>query len=644
MNIIKNIQLNNKICLIKESLFNNDKPDRIKKIFTDILPLLSLHTKTAKFCHLGIFVYRITEFNWKAETSKSLCQMAALVAYMGFATLAPKANLAFVTVYHIYKIVKTDDNYTKKISRIAHELLYLSSIYYSAPTLIAASLICQAWVEINQATKDLSQAPSSLKEIVNFIVGFVRLYGLIFEARKVYETVFTKKLVEGITLSYDNLRPSNTIYKNCLFSEHLFDNIEITNTIFNNCSFEPLTIRKSSNGAIRAIFTNVTFKKCDFSYRIFTRCVFKNSEFNSCNFFNSMFNRSNFINAKITSSCLENACFLENQIQGSLIKGCDLLNVLLLQAWELFKFEDCTDNQFSKPIIIIPVKFDEELPRFAPAIIECIRLKGGLVLPFDVSCTDIHSKKILEKEVVASLSDIPKTPSSSILSLPDELLKRAQLDSQLNRIKEKAASFIFIAHGLVLPGGNNIEREFYQRSLSPIVQNKDYHRTLTEFALLQLANDQNKAIFGICRGNQLINIFFGGDLRDVDDQWGSYQELRLADTPAARQFKKESQLNHAVFAYSCHRQAINTLGQGIEVVLKNDDNIIKLVLGKEGRIIGCQYHPEQLLYNPTKELYEIGLKETKSKISADTHDLFTQSSELIYELFLKKIFQANIPM
>ena len=65
--------------------------------------------------------------------------------------------------------------------------------------------------------------------------------------------------------------------------------------------------------------------------------------------------------------------------------------------------------------------------------------------------------------------------------------------------------------GLILCGGNDIDPSNYNEPVDGAVE-IDRDRDQVEFALLKAYIDAGKPVMGICRGFQLINIFFGGSL------------------------------------------------------------------------------------------------------------------------------------
>lgn len=118
---------------------------------------------------------------------------------------------------------------------------------------------------------------------------------------------------------------------------------------------------------------------------------------------------------------------------------------------------------------------------------------------------------------------------------------------------------------------------------------------------------QGKPIFGICRGNQTLNRFFGGTIHEFpgkENHW-AYREPTPHDRYGSqikfRQHVVNVEENSFVYAAygekrivtnSYHSYAIDQLAPGFEVVARSDDGIVEAIENKEKHIYGTQWHPE----------------------------------------------------
>lgn len=154
--------------------------------------------------------------------------------------------------------------------------------------------------------------------------------------------------------------------------------------------------------------------------------------------------------------------------------------------------------------------------------------------------------------------------------------------------------------GLILCGGNDIHPSYYKEKIDGAV-NIDDARDKLEFALLKAYVDAKKPIMGICRGYQLINIFFGGSL---------YQDLPEADLHTN---KTEFYITHNVEAVensflskaygktfsinSSHHQAVKKLGNGLCAIAYWENKYIEAYEHTSLPIFGVQWHPERMCFN-----------------------------------------------
>lgn len=133
--------------------------------------------------------------------------------------------------------------------------------------------------------------------------------------------------------------------------------------------------------------------------------------------------------------------------------------------------------------------------------------------------------------------------------------------------------------GIVFSGGGDIKYWFY--SCFKIGFGNNALRDIFEYFAFNLIKD--KPILAICRGAQIVNVFMGGTLKDLNN---------------AHVHIGESDVFHPIFCgktsfliNSRHHQAIDKIASGFKVLGVYGDVI---EIAQNESIILCQYHPERL--------------------------------------------------
>jgi putative glutamine amidotransferase len=337
-----------------------------------------------------------------------------------------------------------------------------------------------------------------------------------------------------------------------------------------------------------------TLKNCNFTHATIFKTGMENTELVKVNLTRSNWIQSNFSHLKIQEGKLSEASFLHSSVRESQLIDCDLKDALLLDAKAGFSIQGGVPHQITKPIIAIGWDF-EHRGEFEQMTTEILRENNMLVLPYSNS-TGRHAadQALLFSEMEAQY----KTIALKDQSISQQLLENTIKSSQIDQLKKDAAEILKYADGFIVPGGADIVPSLYKSSQFP----KFDFRSLLEIALLAEANQRKIPTMGICRGAQMINVFFGGTLlEDVKNQHGFHQ-LEWTTAPMGEQLRQKLGSNFK--AESNHHQAVDKVGQGLQIVLQRE-NIPKMLLSEDGTFIASQIHPE--IYTELKE----GLQESK---------------------------------
>jgi putative glutamine amidotransferase len=159
--------------------------------------------------------------------------------------------------------------------------------------------------------------------------------------------------------------------------------------------------------------------------------------------------------------------------------------------------------------------------------------------------------------------------------------------------------------GLVVTGGVDVAPGSYGQAPRDPAWAGDRVRDAYELALVRAFYSQNKPIFGVCRGHQVLNVAFGGTLvQDLPSLVGGPVRHRDPDAYHRNAHPVEvrpgSQLaamlgaSGRVLVNSVHHQAVERVADGFDVDARAvGDEVVEAISLRDGPFaVGVQWHPE----------------------------------------------------
>lgn len=152
---------------------------------------------------------------------------------------------------------------------------------------------------------------------------------------------------------------------------------------------------------------------------------------------------------------------------------------------------------------------------------------------------------------------------------------------------------------IVLSGGNNISPLAYGSQRTDI-RDVSVRRDAAERKLLSIALERDLKVLGICRGLQMINVYFGGKLCDLKNEViaplnhvAATHQITLEKITFMPHVKEGSQV--LVNSYHDYGFTAQHLGQGLLPLARTDDQVIEMVKHRDFAVLGIMWHPERPL-------------------------------------------------
>lgn len=154
---------------------------------------------------------------------------------------------------------------------------------------------------------------------------------------------------------------------------------------------------------------------------------------------------------------------------------------------------------------------------------------------------------------------------------------------------------------LLLVGGGDVAPERYGQEPVDQIYGVEPDRDGFEISLLHRALERDVPTLCICRGMQVMNVAFGGDLVQhlpADDRFMAHgvptdAESLLHDVKLLAGSRiAEASGAEVVSSSSHHHQGVDRLGDGLVATGWTEDGLVEAIEGERGWIVGAQWHPE----------------------------------------------------
>ena len=145
--------------------------------------------------------------------------------------------------------------------------------------------------------------------------------------------------------------------------------------------------------------------------------------------------------------------------------------------------------------------------------------------------------------------------------------------------------------GLLMTGGGDVAPERYGAVRLPSDE-VDETRDAEEFGLAEAFLERGKPVFGFCRGIQLLNVYFGGTLRQQVDHHAENARHEVRTLPGSRM---ERLFGGRFETNSWHHQAVGEAAPGLTATAWASDGVIEAVEHERLPVFAVQWHPERMI-------------------------------------------------
>ncbi|HEX2294875.1 MAG TPA: gamma-glutamyl-gamma-aminobutyrate hydrolase family protein [Actinomycetota bacterium] len=194
------------------------------------------------------------------------------------------------------------------------------------------------------------------------------------------------------------------------------------------------------------------------------------------------------------------------------------------------------------------------------------------------------------------------------------------------------------ADALLLPGGGDIDPEWYGCERHPRTHGVSHRRDRFELTLLAEALERDMPLLAICHGMQLLNVHLGGTLdqhlADRPNRLQHDRDMPRAEPAHGLRTTPDGPLAHITGAVelpvnSHHHQGLDRVADGLVEIAWAEDGVLEGVYGPDYTwVVGVQWHPEAMApVDPRqRSLFEHFVGAAEAATRRDTARISAQSA------------------
>jgi len=138
-------------------------------------------------------------------------------------------------------------------------------------------------------------------------------------------------------------------------------------------------------------------------------------------------------------------------------------------------------------------------------------------------------------------------------------------------------------NALVLSGGNDVNFQNKNRNKFSLIRDR------FEKELISISIKKKIPILGICRGMQLLNVYFGGSIKKIQHHSKKNNKIKFSETMGFIKRKKSL----IVPCYHNWGMEKNDISKKLDILAESEDGKVECIKHRKYRIYGIMWHPER---------------------------------------------------